>query len=288
MIAAGRGLRADAVRDVPEQRRLHIVAALDARDGVRAQSLAQRFGVSVETIRRDLLVLERKGLVRRVHGGAVRAGSRTIEASFDARKVANLSAKRAMARLAVSLLEPGSTVIFDVGTSVTEIARALPRDFSCRVLTNSLVAAGELSRMPHVEVLAAGGRVRAGDLACSGQTTGDFFRGFFADQVFLGSGGVHPKAGLTDYHLDEIAVRKVMIQRSRESYVLADATKIGQIAVGAVCSVEQVSAVITDDRADPGVLAALRDCGVDVLVAPTEGDASVGAPAPAYFPKRRA
>lgn len=252
---------------LPEQRRLRILAALDTGGGVRAPRLARQFNVSVETIRRDLLALEEQGLLRRVHGGAVQPVSRAFEPPYEQRIVANLARKQAMARLAATLVEPGDTLVLDVGTSIAEVAKALPSSFHGRVLTNSLLVTRELADHQGLELIASGGRVRPGDLSCSGPTAIEFFNGFHADRAFLGSGGVHPSAGLTDYHLDEIAVRKVFMDRCRERYVLADSTKIGQIAVGQVCPLDALTAVITDSDADPDVIAALEEAGSRVLVA---------------------
>ncbi|HET7388170.1 MAG TPA: DeoR/GlpR family DNA-binding transcription regulator [Nocardioidaceae bacterium] len=268
---------------LPERRRLRIVADLEATDGVRALDLARRFGVSVETIRRDLLVLEEQGLARRVHGGAVLPISRAFEPPYEERRVANLTRKQAMARLAATLIEPGDTLVLDVGTSVAELAKAVPVGLEARVLTCSLLVSHELAGRHGMEVVVSGGRVRGGDLACSGPTAEAFFSGFFADRAFLGSGGVDANAGLTDYHLDEIAVRKIILERARERYVLADSTKIGHIAVGQVCPLNTLTAVITDSNADAATVAAIEDAGVTVLVAQLDSAVPVH-PEPAALP----
>ena len=253
---------------LPEQRRDRIVEELAGHDAVRGDDLARRFGVSLETIRRDLLLLEEQNLARRIFGGATRISGRTVEPPYEDRRIANLPQKQAMARLAVGLIAEGDTVIFDVGTSVAEVARALPADFRCRVLTNSILVATELAGRPNIEVLLSGGRVRPGDLALSGREAMTFFEGYYADRVFLGSGGVAAAAGLTDYHLDEIAVRELMIQHTEERFVLADSSKIGRIAVGRVCPLAALTAVVTDEGADSGAVGALANEGAEVLIAP--------------------
>ncbi len=262
---------------LPERRRERIIAELARHDAVRSDDLARLFAVSLETIRRDLLLLEQQGLARRIFGGATKPGGRAVEPPYEERRIANLAQKQAMARLAVGLIHEGDTVILDVGTSVAEIARALPADFRCRVLTNSVLVATELAGRPHVEVLLSGGRLRPGDLALSGPDAIRFFQGYYADRVFLGSGGVSEAAGLTDYHLDEVAVREVLIQHATERFVLADSAKIGHIAVAHVCGLASLTAVITDDGADPVEAAGLRAAGPDVLIAP--GGPYHGAPA---------
>ena len=183
------------------------------------------------------------------------------------RDVANPDAKRTIARLAASLVKPHQTLIFDVGTTVAEAARALPHDLAGQVLTNSLFTAQELSRRPNLQIHLAGGELRADGLACSGPETEQFFEGFFADIAFLCAGGVHPQAGITDFYPREIAVRRHMLQRSNEQYVLADSSKLGRVALRRVCEVAGVTAIITDADARPEAVDALTARGVKVLIA---------------------
>jgi DeoR family fructose operon transcriptional repressor len=261
---------------LPEERRLRILEELGARGLVRVDDLVSELDVSAETIRRDLIELERRGELSRVYGGATRTGE-TAEASR--REVANPDAKRAIARLAASLVKPHQTLIFDVGTTVTELARALPMDLAGQALTNSLHTAQELARRPNLQLHLAGGEVRTEDLACSGPETEEFIGGFFADVAFLCAGGVHPQAGITDFYPREIAIRRHMVQRSQEQYVLADSSKIGRVALRRVCEVAGVTAIITDDDAPAEAVEALAARGVRVLVAPLR-EAPVQTPLP--------
>jgi DeoR/GlpR family transcriptional regulator of sugar metabolism len=252
---------------LPEERRLQIVEQVRVRPLVRADELARRFGVSIETVRRDLDALQRDGLVRRVYGGATGIVPHTLEASFDQREALHVEAKRSIAGLAASLVGPTDVLMLDVGTTVAELARALPAEYRGRVLTNSLLVAAELGRRNGVEVEVAGGRLRGGDLACSGAHAEAFFGGWYADKAFLGSGGVHPDAGLTDYHPDEVSSRQVMLSHAAELYVLADSSKLGQVALRKVCDLDRVTAVITDDQVRPQVVRQLEAKGVNLLVA---------------------
>src|SRR5258706_8691174 len=245
---------------LPSQRRHAILAEVRTATTVSAEALARRFGVSVETIRRDLRSLERDGLLDRVYGGATRPG-RSSEGSFAARSVRNIGPKRAIAALAASLIEPEETIIIDVGTTALEVARALPPAFRGRVLTNSVPAAMELSGRRDIELLLSGGQVRAGDGACSGAHADGFFGEFYADRAFLGSGGVHPGAGLTDYYPAEVVVRRTIITHTAACYVLADSSKLGLIAVRRVCPLDQITAVITDDQADQYLVSGLEAAG---------------------------
>jgi DeoR/GlpR family transcriptional regulator of sugar metabolism len=256
---------------LPEERRLRIAAQLRRDTRVRVEDLAAAYTVSGETIRRDLQVLEERGILRRVYGGAVAQESRGWEPNADERSVARLDPKRAIAAAAAALVEPGETVIFDLGTTVAETARALPATFSGRALCVGLPTAAELAGREGVEVHLAGGQLRRSDLACVGATAEKFFEQFFADRAFVAASGVHPKAGITGERLEETALRQAILAQANEIFVLADATKLGRIAVGRVCSLAQITAVVTDADADPEVVRAIEHAGARVIVAAAVG-----------------
>ena len=258
---------------LPTQRRQAILAQVREQSAVSAEDLARQFGVSVETIRRDLRRLGERGLLERVYGGATHPSGRSSEGSFAARSTRHIDRKRAIAALAASLVEPEETVVIDVGTTALEVARALPAGFRGRVLTNSVPAAMELSARPDTELLLCGGQVRAGDGACGGAHAEAFFAEFYADRAFLGSGGVHPQAGLTDYYPAEVAVRRTIIDHTASTYVLADSSKLGEIAVHRVCPLSRVTAVLTDPGASAEAVDTLTAAGCTIWQAPKGSDA---------------
>jgi DeoR family glycerol-3-phosphate regulon repressor len=234
---------------------------------VRADELAERFGVSVETIRRDLVALERTGLTRRVYGGVMRTIPRSFEAPYEQRRSANHEQKRAMAMAAAELVAPDDLCILDVGTSVAQVAVHLPASYRGRILTNSILAATALADRPGVDVRTSGGRVRSGDLACYGPQAEAFFAEAFGGKAFLGSGGVHVESGLTDFYPDEVPMRRVIIDHADEVYVMADSSKLGQVAPFKVCDLDRVTAVITDDGVAHEVAMAFADAGVRLITA---------------------
>jgi DeoR/GlpR family transcriptional regulator of sugar metabolism len=250
---------------LPTQRRQAILAQVREQAAVSAEDLSRQFGVSVETIRRDLRWLGERGLLERVYGGATRPAGRSSEGSFATRSIRNVNCKLAIAALAASLVEPEETVIIDVGTTALAVARALPGSFRGRVLTNSVPVAMELSARCDVELLLCGGQVRAGDGACAGAHAEAFFAEFYADRAFLGSGGVHPSAGLTDYYPAEVVVRRTIIDHTAMTYVLADSSKLGEIAVHRVCALDRLTAVVTDDAGNHAAFAALAAADVTLL-----------------------
>jgi DeoR/GlpR family transcriptional regulator of sugar metabolism len=259
---------------IPEERRLVIMERVRSRSLVKPAELADDLGVSIETIRRDLVALEAEGLVRRVYGGATRTTARAFEPTFEERRMRYRERKIAIGRLAAGLIEPGDTLILDVGTTVAELAAELPLAYRGIVLTNSLLVANALADRDGIEVITSGGRVRSGDLACFGPVSEAFFRDYFADKAFLGSGGVHPEMGLTDYYPDEIASRRVILDQAAECYALADSSKLGQVALGKVCELAALGAVITDDHADAAEIDRLEEAGLTVMIATVESSAT--------------
>jgi DeoR family transcriptional regulator, fructose operon transcriptional repressor len=247
---------------LPEERRSRILRALDRAGTLSTEQLATELRVSAETIRRDLIRLDRHHQLRRVHGGAMAATAiRREEAPFAHRAESDAEAKRRIGELAASLTSADQTLIVDIGTTALAGARALPETFRGTVLTCSLVAAAELAGRPGVEVLVAAGRVRGGDLAVSNALTVAFFNGVRADVAFLGTGGVSAEQGITDYYIDEIATRRVIIANSNTTYALADTSKLGSVAPHHVCGLEEVTAVITDREPTPEMEAAIRQAG---------------------------
>jgi len=251
---------------LPVERHEAIVEAVNLAQAVSTDDLVRRLGVSAETVRRDLALLEDRGALRRVHGGAASlADRRVVEPSFSERSIINHGAKNQLARVAVGLIEDGHTVIIDIGTTAVEVARAIPLTFHGTVVTPSLPVAIELANRAGVEVLLAGGRVRPGDLACSNAYAKSLFNGLYADLAFLGSGGVHAEAGLTDFWLDEIDVRQTMIANSARSFILADSSKLGRVAPHQVCALSAVAGLITDDDCDPAITEVITEAGGAVL-----------------------
>jgi len=248
---------------LPTQRRQAILTEVRQAQAVSADELARRFGVSLETIRRDLRGLRDKGLLERVYGGALSV--RSTEGDFATRSVLHSGRKQAIARLAATLVEPEDTIVIDVGTTALEVARALPPEFRGRVLTNSVPAAMALADRAGVELHLCGGQVRHGDAACYGAQAEAFFAEFYADKAFLGSGGVHADAGLTDYHPPEVITRRVIIAHAAAAYVLADSSKLGSIAVHRVCPLSRVTAVLTDPDASAAATQTLAGAGCTVL-----------------------
>lgn len=251
---------------LPAERHQRIVAMLSDSAVVATEDLAASLSVSAETVRRDLKLLESKRRLVRVHGGAALRAMSSQEPPFATREKLGADAKEAIGRRAAALVDPGMTVMIDVGTTALAVARELPPEFHGCVVTCSLLVAAHLADRDGIEVLVSGGRLRGGDLAVSNHLATSFFADVKPDLAFLGSGGVHSTAGLTDFHLDEVATRRVVLRNAARSYVLADAGKLEQVAPHRVCDLGELAGVITDGSPDELAEALDRE-GVELLVA---------------------
>ncbi|HEY2792621.1 MAG TPA: DeoR/GlpR family DNA-binding transcription regulator [Micromonosporaceae bacterium] len=257
---------------LPEERRLQIAAQLRRDARVRVDDLARQFDVSGETIRRDLQVLEERGLLRRVYGGAVISTTAPLQARVDEPSRSNA---RDLAVLAASLIEPGDTIVLYGGEVAVELARALPASYSGRVLCAGLAVASELAGRAGIDVLLAGGTLRAPELTCSGSVTERFFGEYFADKAFIVAGGLHARAGLTGRDPADIAVAQAIVRQARECYVLADAASVGRIALGRIAALSEITAVIVESGTDAEEVRALTASGVKMLIA-TDRYSSLG------------
>jgi len=251
------------------ERRARVVEHVDADGVVTTEGLAGALGVSVETIRRDLLTLEQQGALQRVHGGAMRTNRpvRAAEAPFEQRSAEASEGKRAIAAAAAAMIVDDSLVFIDVGTTAQLIARELAPDLRCTIVTASLRTAMELSEHPGIDLVVTGGRVRSGDLAVSSPKAQEFLQETFFDLAFLGSGGLDARRGLTDYYPEEVDWRRAVLQNARASYVLCDASKFDEVARHHVASLDQIDGVITDLPPQGELLAALTREGVTLITA---------------------
>jgi DeoR/GlpR family transcriptional regulator of sugar metabolism len=248
-------------------RRQIILEQLADRGAVNVSALSRSAGVSDMTIRRDLEALKSEGLLRRVHGGAVSTVSRGYEPPFALRAGRSGEEKVRIARLAATLISDGETAIVDVGTTALELARALGGTTTMTVLTPSLRVAAELAGKPDLRLIVTGGIARPGELSLVGDLAERAFAELHCDTAFLGVGAVDAEAGVSEFNLDDTRVKRAALKSSRRCVVLADASKLGRVALASVCPIERVDVLVTDSGASHEALAPIRDSGVEVLVA---------------------
>ncbi|MET1052339.1 MAG: DeoR/GlpR family DNA-binding transcription regulator [Mycetocola sp.] len=264
---------ADAGDAVPAVVRRERMAELISRRGfVRVTELSEAFSVSEVTVRSDLAALDDGNGVRRVHGGAVPRGTIARETSFEESLEASAQAKQSIGRLAASLVSSGQSVILDVGTTTLAVAQALKaRDDldDVVIITNGLHIALELeSEIPRFTVIVTGGALRPLQHSLVQPLAGTVLDQVHADLAILGCNGVDVAGGITNVNLPEAEVKHLMVAAAERVVVVADASKLGRVSLGAVARLDQVDLLVTSDGAAPALIADLTDAGVEILTAP--------------------
>lgn len=215
-----------------------------ARDGHLAVApLAREFGLSEDTLRRDLRDLAAQGKLVRVHGGAVPASS--THKPVEQRRGLYAAEKRALARGAAGLVEDGMIVIVDGGTTHAAIAGALPLDRRCTVVTHSPAIAASFEVHDAVEVLLIGGRLFRHSMVALGPETGAAFARVTADLCLLGVTGVHPQRGLTTGDAEEAAIKRILTGAAAETVVLATPDKIGHASPWGIVGLADIATLVT-------------------------------------------
>jgi DeoR/GlpR family transcriptional regulator of sugar metabolism len=236
-----------------------------ARDGkLVAKELAREFGVSEDSVRRDLRELAAAGLCERVYGGAVPVSAAL--AGYGARAAVEPESKARIARRAAALISPGDRVILDGGTTTLAVVRALPRDLDMTVITHSPTIAAALIEHPRIEVFMLGGRVYKHSAVACGAVAAEQASGVRADLFLLGVTGVHPEQGLTTGDAEEAAMKRTLASRAADTYVLASAEKIGAVSPYTVLALRDVTGIVTDGPATP-LTRAIAATGVRLVLA---------------------
>jgi DeoR/GlpR family transcriptional regulator of sugar metabolism len=247
---------------LPAQRRAEILRAV--RGGqAHVSDLAESFGVSEMTVRRDLGALARDGKVERVHGGAMEAG---LEPGFSQIEVERFDIKDRLGAAAAALVQDGQTVMIDIGTTTLQAAHHL-HGREITIVTSSLAVFEELLPDPAIELVLPGGLVRRNYRSLVGVLAEDSLRQLKADILFLGTSAVDARLGVWDSTMVEVPIKRAMMDAADRCVLLADSAKFGMRGVVRVCGPERLHALVTDAGVAPRVRAALERAGVEVVVA---------------------
>jgi len=228
-------------------------------------ALAEELAVTVETVRRDLTALERLGVVRRVHGGALPVERLTLEPALAARESHQSEQKLRIAERAVLEIPDGGSILLDSGTTTGAIARLLPRDKRVTVVTNSVAVASRLADLPGIEFMMLGGRVRSLTGAAVGQWTTDALKDMSIDVAFIGTNGFSVDRGFTTPDQAESDAKRAMVTAARRVIVVSDATKAGQVHLHRFADTSEVAMLVTDTGLDDDTTEDFDAAGLEVV-----------------------
>lgn len=230
------------------------------------ESLAQFLGVTTQTIRRDIRLLEEAQLIARYHGG-VGLPSTVENIDYAQRQVLNIEAKRRIAAVVASQVEPGHSLMINIGTTTEEVSKALVRHRGLRVVTNNLNVAAILADNSDAEVILAGGLVRHRDRGIVGEATVEFMRRFRVDIGIIGVSSIEADGTLLDYDYREVVVAQAIIEQSRVVWLVADHSKFTRSAMVRLAHLSQIHKLFTDVAVPAPIRDMLHGARVELHVA---------------------
>jgi DeoR family fructose operon transcriptional repressor len=249
----------------PEERQQEILRLARAQGRVDVASLADELSVTAETIRRDLTILERAGVLRRVHGGAIPMERIGFEPAVATRDVVLTTEKERIAKQALAEVPEEGAIILDAGTTTARLAQALPADRELTVVVNSPVLASMLGTRPNLNVLLLGGRLRGKTLATVDDWALRPLADMYVDVAFIATNGCTVERGLTTPDPAEAAVKRAMIAAARRAVLLADHTKIGNDYLARFGTLADLDLLITDTGLDDDLVSDVEAAGVRVI-----------------------
>lgn len=245
-------------------RQERIVKLLNNKNFVRVSELSSLFEVSEETIRRDFDKLEKQGLLKKLHGGAMLNDSDNSVPSFLQRKKINIDGKELIGIKAAKLVVPGDTIILDSGTTTLYLAQALP-DIEIKVLTYDINIAHELCSKSNIDLIVAGGTQRKNSFSLVGQETIDFLSSFNATKGFLSTSGIHLEKGLSVSNTLEANIKKKIIDCSNEIICLADKTKFDKSAFVSFAKISSINKLICNGIEDDKYITIMKENSIDIV-----------------------
>jgi DeoR family glycerol-3-phosphate regulon repressor len=233
---------------------------------VTVDELVERLEVTHQTVRRDINLLCEEGILSRFHGGAAYRSSVT-NLPYEARRDSMSDEKAAIARAVAADIPDHSSVFIDIGTTAEAVAAALMSRNGLRVVTNNINVVNMLAKKEDFELVICGGSVRNRDLAVVGQTATEFVNRFHVDYAIIGVVAIATDGSVLDFSVDEQALTQAIIGSSRHSFVVADHTKYGRLAMAKVAHLSQVTAIYTDALPDPLWRDRLTESGASIRLA---------------------
>ena len=238
---------------------------------VEIPHICEMFGVSEMTARRDLNELDRKGLLRRVHGGAIANLGRSYEPSFQIRAVKNQEAKKAIGLKAAELVYDGDSIALDVGTTTLEMVPGLKGKRNLTIVTSCLQIATKVVDQTSLEIdgrlILTGGIVRPRELSMIGAIPEQVYQDLHVDKAFIGIGGINLEDGLTEFNMEDAQIKRVMIRSAREKIVVVDGAKFGETTFTSVAPLTAIDKIVTDKSAPANIIEEIRKRGVEVILA---------------------
>ncbi|MEM7775542.1 MAG: DeoR/GlpR family DNA-binding transcription regulator [Pseudomonadota bacterium] len=253
--------------DALSPRQSEIVALAKSEGRVAVEDLAERFGVTPQTIRKDLNELCDSGVLNRYHGGAVPAAAGAANFGYEARRRLAPDEKRAIGKAAAELIPDGSSLLINIGTTTEQVATALRGHRGLMVITNNINVANILQGFDDIEVVVAGGVLRHADGGIVGEAAVDFIRQFRVDFAIIGTSAIDLDGTLLDFDYREVKVAKAIMACARKSILVADSMKLDRTAPVRIGHVSDLDIFVTDAMPPRAIADICRDNEVRIEIA---------------------
>lgn len=247
------------------QRRRQILTALEEAGQLSVVELSARFNVSEVTIRQDLQALSEQGLLLRTRGGALSTNTMP-EFSFDVRQQQQAAEKSRIGQAAAGLVHHGDTIILDASTTAQAIIPFIKQLSELTIITNSLKLAMSLLDAPQIQVLLPGGNLRRESISLVGKPLDDVLASLNVQIGFFGARGLTLEEGMTDVNLDEVAMKKAMVDRCRRVVGVFDARKWGKVAAATFAPIDRIDTIISDNKASADLVEQLQQRHIEVIL----------------------
>lgn len=252
------------------QRRLQISELVRQHGSVQVATLARRFGVSMQTVRKDLRYLTERGVMARAYGGAIDSSmvgtGAAAEPHYEAKRTSHLDEKRRIGQRAAALVKAGDTIAIDSGTTAIQLAESLP-NIEVTVVTNDFGVLGALAPKHNINIVMLGGELRRKNMAFYGGLTVEALDALHVDMLFLGVDGLDLERGITTHYEPEAMLNRKMVEAARVVVAITDSSKFGKICLHRIVPVSDLNVLITDRGAPNDIVQAAEQLGLELILA---------------------
>ena len=257
------------------ERRSKIVKRIETRGFATIETLAQEFDVSAQTIRRDIIELDKQQLLQRFHGGAGLPRN-SARLGYSEKKFAAIEEKQRIGVAAAALIPDGAAVFLDVGTTVEAVAQALAGRENLHIFTNSLVAAGALARSRFIKVIVTGGLLHGADGSLVGGDVNAAISKFKFDIAVIACSGFDDDGAAMDFDVQKIGVKNAAMDNARQTILVADGSKFIRTAFVRISALDDFTHIVTDTKPPAALKSAIDNAGVEIIVAGGVGATRLG------------
>lgn len=249
-----------------EERKEKIIQMLEKNGNIKVSNLTRLFDVSLQTIRRDLEVLESEGLIKKVYGGAILKKKRVQDFTHSTREKQSLAEKDEIAEITLKLIEEGDSIALNDSTTNLAIARKIKEKFkNLTIITNSLLIISELSNVEGFNLILAGGILNVKEQAFFGEITERILDEFIIDKAFIAVSGFSLQTGITDYPLEEVQLQKKLLEISQKAVIIADSSKLESTSLIKVRDAADVDLLVTDSNISSEIKNSYEKAGVRII-----------------------